>query len=192
MSRIIFTGGCTNVLGLKERVFDEVNAIVERRGWEAVTGKAVDALRNNAKLRRPLSTHTNPDGASTADSPTTLDSPNDPVDEFPDPAAAVEATIEAKLAKNRPSASQIQGELRALHSVGPWAGASLVCQLKTGAIATIDREQWLQHGIAGASRPGEVDYKQQQRQSMGGSGMWRGGGGAGHHQSWTLGTWGYF
>jgi actin-related protein len=192
MSRSMFTGGCSNILGLKERVFDEVNSIVERRGWEVVTGKAVDSLRNNTKLKRPLSTQTNSDGTltPTIEPPPALDSPNDPAEEFPDPNAAIEASIEAKLAKNRPSAPQIQGELRALHSVGPWAGASLTCQLKTGAVATIDREQWLQYGVAGAARPGEVDHKQQQRQSMGGGGMWRGGAG-GHHSSWTLGAWGY-
>lgn len=190
MSRIMFTGGCSNILGLKKRIFDELNSIIERRGWEPVTGKAVDQLRDNNKLRRPLSTHTNPESA-TSDGSDPLDSPStttsSPRDSILDPVAS----IEAKLSKNRPvAAPQMQGELRALQSVGAWAGASLVCQLKTGAVATIERDQWLQHGVNGAVRPAEVDHKVQQRQSMGGGGMWRGGAGGGHH-SWTLGTWGY-
>ncbi len=64
--------------------------------------------------------------------------------------------------------AQVQGQLRAIESLGAWSGASLVTQLKVPAIATIDRELWLQQGVAGASRPGEVDVKTQQRQSIGG------------------------
>ncbi|KAH8168953.1 actin domain-containing protein [Sarocladium implicatum] len=195
MARIIFTGGCSNVLGLKERVFDELTSIVERRGFEPVTGKGVEQLRNNPKLKRtPTSVQTMPESAATVATATSAEKAAaeeqstmteeyiDGYDGATNPAVA----IEAKLAKNRPSAPQVQGQLRVLQSVGPWAGASLVCQLKTVAIATVEREQWLQHGIGGASRPGDVDHKQHQRQSMGGAAAWRGGGGS----SWTLGAWG--
>lgn len=196
MSRIIFTGGCSNILGLKERIFDELTSTVERRGFEPVTGQAVQQLRNNPKLKRtpssvqassestgPAATATSGENTAAEDQASLTEDYIDGYDGATNPAVA----IEAKLAKNRPSAPQIQGQLRALHSVGPWAGASLVCQLKTVAIATIDRDQWLQHGVGGASRPGDVDYKQHQRQSMGGAAAWRGGAGG---SSWTLGAWG--
>lgn len=184
MSRIVFTGGCANILGLKERIFDETSSIADRRGWEPVTGKAVEQLRNNPKLQRPATSVSNHGDSSTAES-----SPVESSDGATANQPNANDLIEAKLARRAPQ-PQMQGQMRALHSVGPWAGASLLCQLKVGAIATVDREQWLQHGIHGATRPGEVDLKVQQRQSMGGSGLWKGGGGH-HGGSWTLGAWGY-
>ncbi|UZP39954.1 hypothetical protein NXS19_007770 [Fusarium pseudograminearum] len=69
--------------------------------------------------------------------------------------------------------------------LGPWIGGSLLCQLKVPAMAVIDRDAWLQHGASGASRPSDVDYKVQQRQSMQAGGYGRGG-----YGNWTLGVWG--
>ena len=90
----------------------------------------------------------------------------------------------------RPMAGHLlaAGHTLALHTLGPWAGASLVCQLKIPALATIERDLWLQQGPGGACRPSEVDAKAQQRQSVGAGGLIRSSGG--HHASWTLGIWG--
>jgi len=74
--------------------------------------------------------------------------------------------------------------MRAIESLGPWSGASLITQLKAPAIATIDRDIWQQQGAAGASRATEVDPKGQ-RQSLGPGGLIRGAA-----SSWTLGVWG--
>lgn len=183
MSRIIFTGGCSNILGLKQRVLDELASIVEKRGWEPVTGKAVEAFRSNPKLNRKGTTL-----PSREATPPTSE-PGD--DQSASPASASESSqeldpIEAKVQRQRGRTQQKQGQLRALHSLGPWAGASLACQLKQTSMATIDRDLWLQQGIHGASRPSDIDVKVQQRQSMG-AGVVRAGIG---HANWTLGVWG--
>lgn len=183
MSRIILTGGCSNILGLKQRLLDEVTSIVERRHWEPISGKAVEAFRSNPKLKRNGASFG--PGEATSESSDGQRSP--PVstttmrEHEPDP-------IEAKVQRHSGKVQQMQGQLRALHSLGPWTGASLVCQLKIASMATIDRELWLQQGIQGASRPGEIDIKAQQRQSMGAGGLIRGSGG--QHTNWTLGAWG--
>lgn len=181
MSRIIFTGGCSNILGLKQRVMDELASMVERRGWEPVTGKAVEAFRNNPKLNRkgtslPLNTTPPPTsdaGDGQGGSPISAPEPS----QQPDP-------IEAKIQRQRGRVLPFQGKTRALHSLGPWAGASLASQLKQTSIATIDRDTWLQQGIHGASRPSDIDIKAHQRQSMG-AGIVRAG-----TTNWTLGVWG--
>lgn len=185
MSRIIFTGGCSNILGLKERVVDEVTTIVERRGWEPVTGKGADAARASARLSKQSAT-TSPQGAA---------SPSSEADETQSETSAATAAaepeldpIERKLQGHRKQRPPVQGQIRALHSLGPWAGASLTSHLKVPALATIDRELWLQQGASGASRPGDVDQKAQSRQSVGAGGLIRGSGG--HHTNWTLGAWG--
>jgi actin-related protein len=41
MARLILTGGGSNLPGLKDRVFDEVQQLIDTRGWSTVKGKAV-------------------------------------------------------------------------------------------------------------------------------------------------------
>lgn len=182
MSRVMFTGGCSNVLGIRKRIVDEVTSIVDRRGWAPVSGKGVDQLRNNHKLRKAsvqrssiASTATSELSGEDQDAARSESAMTEPPED----------AIEAKIARNRPVPQQLQGQLRAIHSLGPWTGASLLCQLKIPAMATVDRELWLQQGANGACRPSDVDVKAQQRQS---SGLIRGSGG--HHTNWTLGIWG--
>lgn len=186
MSRIIFTGGCSNILGLKERIIDEVTALKDRRGWSPVVGKGVEQLENNPKLKR--------EGTPLVQSAVAL--------EFPIPPASLERIlqgpanavpeldpVDAKVARQRNAPKQLQGQIRVLHSLGPWTGASLLSQLKVPAMAMIDRDAWLQQGPNGASRPSDIDVKAQQRQSMSTGGYIRGT--SGHYGNWTLGTWGY-
>lgn len=183
MSRIIFTGGCSNILGIKERIIDDMTAMVERRGWTAVTGKGVDQYRNNDKLYRPPSFFSSRgDGPS---SPPAGDETAGESQRAADEKAEYDA-IEAKVARQRDTTAQMHGQFRVLHPLGPWTGGSLLCQLKVPAMAIVDRDIWLQQGVNGASRPSDVDVKTQQRHSMNTA---RGGGG--HHSNWTLGTWGY-
>ncbi|ODA83759.1 hypothetical protein RJ55_02275 [Drechmeria coniospora] len=185
MSRILFTGGSSGILGIRERLMDELTSMVERRGWVPVSGKGVEQLRANQKLRRA-------DAHRSSVSPVApSEGSNEDLELAPSETSATESLedlIEAKIARNRPSSQSLHGQLRCIHSLGPWAGASLLCQLKIPAMAMIDRETWLQQGANGAVRPTEVDTKAQQRQSMGPGGLMRGVGG--HHPSWTLGVWG--
>jgi actin-related protein len=186
MPRIIFTGGCSNILGIKERILDEVTSMVNRKGWANVSGKHVEETRNSQFSDRRASVARSVSSAATVSDlgeeqessrPSSIGTQSD----ISDP-------IEAKIARHRPQIPQMQGEFRTLHTLGPWAGASLVCQLKIPAMATVDRELWLQQGANGASRPNEIDVKAQQRQSMGAGGFIRSSGG--HHTNWTLGAWG--
>lgn len=186
MSRIIFTGGCSNILGIKERIMDEMSSIVDRRGWEPVSGKGVEQLKSNARLQGKgrIPKITEPQdaaGGDNGDDVAQQDLSGSNKEPQQDP-------IDAKLARQRKARPQVKGQLRAIHSLGPWTGGSLLCQLKIPALATIDRELWLQHGASGATRASDVDVKAQQRQSMGAGGLIRGSGG--HHTNWTLGAWG--
>ncbi|KAK4101830.1 actin-like ATPase domain-containing protein [Parathielavia hyrcaniae] len=185
MSRIIFTGGCSNVLGLRGRIFDEVSHLIQERGWDPVQGKRVGQLRSNPKLRRR--------GARQAgDDPTGVTSPSGEGEEqdgvWHDAANMVPEMdlIDEQLQRGTDRRPRVQGTLRAVESLGAWSGASLVTHLKAQAIATIDRDVWLQHGAAGSSKPSDVDHKTQ-RQSLGAGGLMRG---SAAGSAWTLGVWG--
>ncbi|PCD28278.1 hypothetical protein FGRA07_03417 [Fusarium graminearum] len=182
MSRIMFTGGCSNILGIKQRIIDDLTAIVKKRGWEPVFGKVVDKHRNTTRLHRQ----------SSATSPTEGSPPLKQAEDegVKSPKSAADAKhehdpIEAKVVRQRGTVQQVKGQIRVVHTLGPWIGGSLLCQLKVPAMAVIDRDAWLQHGASGASRPSDVDYKVQQRQSMQAGGYGRGG-----YGNWTLGVWG--
>lgn len=185
MSRIIFTGGCSRVIGLRHRIFGELSKLVNERGWDPVQGRAPKQYTSNTLLKKNTS-------RQASSGPTEVEPPVKQADEQEDtgedaPRTAADV-IEESLKKRDSDHPKVQGVLRSLGSLGPWGGASLACQLKIVALSNIDREIWLQQGINGASRPNEIDVKTQQRQSMGPGGLMRGAGGS--QASWTLGAWG--
>ncbi|KUI58033.1 Actin-related protein 10 [Cytospora mali] len=192
MSRIIFTGGCSSVLGLRGRILDEVNQLIQTQGWDPVHGKAVGAYKSNPKLRRGSRQASN-DGPTGVDDGTGgeqntgheedgvwVDAPKQEREADPDP-------IEEQLKKGQDDKPNVQGQLRAIETLGAWSGASLLNLVKVPALATVERDVWREQGVNGASRPSEVDLKVAQRQSMGAGGLMRSSAGA----NWTLGVWGY-
>lgn len=197
MARIIFTGGCSNVLGLRGRIFEEVNHLIQTRGWDGVQGKGAEAYKTNPKLRRGSRQASNdgPTGVSSSHEDWSggaggggvsgheqdgvwVDAPSDAQQE-PDP-------VEEQLRARKGEKPSLQGQLRAIESLGAWSGASLLNLLKVPALATVEREAWREQGVGGASRPGEIDQKIAQRQSLGAGGLMRNAG-----ANWTLGVWGY-
>ncbi|KAI3393544.1 hypothetical protein diail_4135 [Diaporthe ilicicola] len=190
MARIIFTGGCSNVLGLRGRIFDEVNHLIESYGWDPVRGKGVEAYKSNPKLRRgskqagdggPADVEGTDDGGGGGREVDGMwvDAPKQEREPELDP-------IDDQLRKGRQEKPKLRGQLRAVESLGAWSGASLLNLLKIPSLATVERETWREQGIAGASRPSEVDHKVAQRQSMGAGGLMRNA-----NANWTLGVWGY-
>ena len=184
MSRIIFVGGGSRLPGLKQRMLDEVTVLVERRGWDPVQGRAVEQFRNNSKLQQSRN-------KQVSDGPTEIYLPAEGSSKPKLKAAFIQQehdSIEEGLKResSKGTNSVEQGRLRAVESLGAWAGGSLISQLKIPAISIVDRDQWLQHGAAGASRSNEVNIAAQ-RQSMG-PGAFKSVGG--DRSSWTLGLWG--
>ncbi|KHE79818.1 actin-like ATPase domain-containing protein [Neurospora crassa] len=219
MSRIIFTGGGTTVLGLRKRIFDEVCHIVQERGWDPVYGKAKEQLRTNPKLKKrhgrqttnnSNSSNSNNNNNNTLTTPGGVSPPTAAGGAAGEGGTAAPASgqeedgiwhdaansvpevdpIEAQLARTNPSVNgrkPLQGQLRAIESLGPWAGGSLITHLKVSAVSTIDKDQWTQHGVTGATvRQADVEAKTQQRLSW--NAMNRGG--REGKEPWTLGVWG--
>lgn len=196
MSRIVFVGGGSNVLGLKARVLDEVNTLINERGWDPVRGKAVSQYKTNPKLTRLRQSPSSPTEipSSPPDSPTSPISPTTPRppvhipagNQSPEPDSIV-STINAKSGKIY--VEQERGTIRAVESLGAWSGASLLSQLKIPAVSSVDKEVWMQHGMAGANRNFEVSVAAGSggRGSMG-PGAFKSG--IGEKGSWTLGLWG--
>ena len=186
MSRIMITGGGSNIPGLKSRLLGEVASLIERHGWDPVIGKAADERRK--RLKEMSNNHqvvwskANPPPGPSEDRP--IEIPKSKIaglePQEPDP---IEERIRYEESKG--SKPMVSGIIRGVETLGAWAGGSLVAGLKVKGIVEVDRESFLQHGLSGAKKDSELNTVAQ-RQSMG-PGMPKAG--IGEKTGWTLGTW---
>ncbi|GFF36700.1 actin-related protein 10 [Aspergillus udagawae] len=181
MSRIIFVGGGANIPGIRRRVLDEVAAMVNTYGWSPVRGEATQKVEEKLLALRPKEPArakcSQDDTIEPAEHSAGLDrqekeSPEEEID-----------FVEQKLrrSKDKEMKHQVHGVLREVESLGAWAGASLVASLKIRGQVEIEREKYLQHGLAGASRDLDHGHVPDRR-----SGLRAGG----DRSSWTLAAWG--
>jgi len=189
MARLIITGGGSNIPGLKSRLIHDLTRTVEQRGWDPVYGKAADNYRKTqdeiAQKRRNASSEAKGPLKRSEDT-------SDPPDTTP--AAVIAALepqvpdpIEEKLRREEAKGSKptVAGVIRGVETLGAWAGASLVAGLRIKGIVEIERDVFLQHGMAGARRETEVSVTQSKPSH--GPGLARAGGP--EKLGWTLGAW---
>ncbi|KAL8724584.1 MAG: hypothetical protein Q9166_007860 [cf. Caloplaca sp. 2 TL-2023] len=162
MSRIIITGGGSNIAGLKTRLLNELTSILDKRGWNSVQGRAAEETRrltDNPKLDKPRGSET-----------------------MLEPQVSDEITEKLEKEKAKRMKAEVGGEVRGVETLGAWAGGSLVASLKVKGVVEIDRDSFLTNGLAGAKRESEV-VAATQRMSLGPRT------GLGEKSGWTLGPW---
>jgi actin-related protein len=175
MSRIIITGGGSHIPGLKSRLLAEVSAMIKTQNWDPMHGKATDGYGQRLTETRHKK-HTTSQFPPTAAQNQASSAPH-PIDPI---AEKLRLDQEAEVAH-----AAISGVVRGVETLGAWAGGSLLASLKIKSVVEIDRDTFLQHGIAGARRDGEPSVVALQRQGAG-PGIARPGG---DKTAWTLGTW---
>ena len=187
MSRIIITGGGSNIPGLKTRLLEEVSALVARRGWDPVEGKAADERRRRLKeISHNRQAASRPDGPQKTNESMTDAQNTKPLNLAAAFQEQVHDPIEEKLRRDQVKGTKptVSGVVRGVETLGAWAGGSLVASLKIKGAVEIERDSFLQHGLAGARKGNEASTAQT-RQSLGPT-ITR----AGSKESgWTLGGW---
>ncbi|OJD23183.1 hypothetical protein ACJ73_05463 [Blastomyces percursus] len=174
MSRIIFVGGGSNIPGIRRRIMDEVEFLVGSHGWDPVRGKNVKKRRGQLE---EISMNQQRPASSASNRSTQGDNQSESATNF----------VDEKLERaNRDAKPYMCGVLRQVESLGPWAGASLVASLRVKGIVEIEREKFMQHGLAGASRDSDLTHMVERRSGYG-PGIGRSGS---ERSSWTLGEWG--
>ncbi|KAL9093210.1 MAG: hypothetical protein Q9159_000387 [Coniocarpon cinnabarinum] len=191
-SRIIFTGGCSNIPGIKARILTELANLIRKRGWSTVAnfGRTNDKWRGiNVEIAgldsaSPSSsrTPTRRSSEETERAPTPPDSPSNSSDRTVNPAdpdsqpataqpTACQSAVETPSPHPRDQAqepdpllarlhnttaeaitSHVRNEkitLRAIHTLGPWAGASLLSGLRVKGAVEIERDEFLRYGLEG-------------------------------------------
>jgi actin-related protein len=174
MSRIVFIGGGSNIPGVRQRILVEVNSLIQKFKWSLVRGRAID--EQTLQLQEPSIDRQPMQGIS----PATEDGANESSEH------TFNFVEEKPRRSNKSPQPYVHGVLRQIESLGPWVGASLVASLKVRGVVEIEREKFLQHGIAGASRESDITATLDRRPGFG-SGVSRSGG---ERSSWTLGEWG--
>lgn len=177
MSRLVFIGGGSKVPGLNQRIVSEVGWILEKYGWDRVRGSKVDDSRKKHREASPETVGAgggNGEGTRNADQRMNIEIPTD------------HPTLRSidKDALKQPPPEPAHGMLRQVNSLGPWVGASLINTLKVRGLVEIEREEFLQHGLARSQRNGEASVVPK-RMSYGAN-VARG---AGDRSSWTLAGW---
>lgn len=172
MSRIIFTGGGSRIPGIRRRILQEVAALFEKYGWSHMRGKVIDIEYERRKLQNLNISHQRSSSGASASTTSQAENGEEEID-----------FVEQRLRRNNKDRNlpYVHGVLREVDSLGPWAGASLVTGLKIRGLVEIEREKYLQHGLAGASRDAESHAHVPDRRSGLRSG--------GDRSSWTLAGW---
>lgn len=172
MSRIVFVGGGSKIPGVRQRIMNKVSNLVAEHGWDAMRGNAITKQRKRLEELR-ISKPRQDDYDNQAESDET--EAQEPDLDF----------VEQKLRRNQPRDSKpaIHGQFRQVNSLGAWAGASLVTSLKIRGFVEIEREKFLQQGLAGATRDPDAHHIAN-RQSGIRSSM------VSDRSSWTLAGWG--
>ncbi|KAJ5105979.1 hypothetical protein NUU61_003326 [Penicillium alfredii] len=177
MSRVTFVGGGARIPGLRQRILKEVSLLIERHGWSPIRGKAVERQRQRLEELKLSSQTQNGEipAPETSAAPSADRKQPDPSQEEPEV-----DFVEQKLRRqNKDTPVPVRGVLREVESLGPWAGASLVTSLKIRGMVEIEREKFLQQGLAGATRDSEHPVPDRR------SGLRSGG----DRSSWTLAGW---
>ena len=188
MSRIMFSGGGSNIPNLKFRILDELSDLVKRRGWDPVWGRVADDRRRKLK-------ETSYNRRNKAPRPVSLQkflaSGNVSQENEPAIAAAFVAQTPDPIAENlrreseRGSKPTVSGVVRGIETLGSWAGASLASALRIKGAVEVEKDMFLQHGLAGGRR--EAEAGQTKAKLNYGTGLMRT---AGHDAAaWTLGLW---
>lgn len=167
MSRVVFVGGGSKIPGLAQRSISEVDALVRKYGWSAVRGRRADDRRE--KLREI--------GQGRAEEPTARSK-----DSLPPGEDYIEEELRKQQAKE--ALPIVQGQLRQIESLGAWAGASLLASVKVKGFVEIERETFVQHGLAGAKN--SVGGSVVPQRTSYGAGLSKAGG---ERTSWTLAGW---
>lgn len=182
MSRIVFIGGGSRIPGVRRRILQEVTALFKQYGWSHMRGKVIDLEIQRRKMQRlSLSQQKAEQPQQQPQTPSQSSTDNDSQGERDNEGEVdfVEQRLNRSKDRNLPF---VHGVLREVDSLGPWAGASLVTSLKVRGLVEIEREKYLQHGLAGAYRDLNTHSHAADRRSGLRSG--------GDRSSWTLAGWG--
>ncbi|KAJ9620109.1 hypothetical protein H2203_007873 [Taxawa tesnikishii (nom. ined.)] len=152
MSRIIVTGGASEIPGLKSRLIEEIEHLVSTRSWDPVMNygsagrsraKALQARSVDLPARiKPANDLTKTEGHKP---PADAVASSIPVSEMPQEEDELAAKILRDSMRGRQPA--VQGKVRGVHTLGSWAGASLIANMRVPGTVEFTRDDYMKNGL---------------------------------------------
>lgn len=151
ISRMVITGGASNLPGLKKRLLQEVSHLIDTRRWDVVsnygsaTASHAEALKQqSAEIAVRNAKIVEEPAYSPAQMPLQEHIPHaDRIhDHLKDP-----LTLKAEKEASRGKVEVVKGVMRGVETLGPWAGASLMAMLRVKAACEVEREEFGKHGL---------------------------------------------
>jgi len=167
ISRIVFIGDGSEHTGIPTLILKAFSELLERRGWSEVRGQKHG--KNSEGLSELAQERSRP-----------ADARHDDII-LSDKAIPEERYLRDKVKHNQ---APVHSVVRQVDTMGSWAGASLLTTLKVKSFVEVQRDRFLSHGLAGASKDFDISVIPQQRASTLGMRSK-----AGERTSWTLSGW---
>jgi actin-related protein len=151
VSRLVITGGASDIPGLKTRLLRELSHLIETRGWDVVSTYGSASARREEAIKKQSAgiAHRNArpveePAYSPAQMPLQENVPHaDRIhDHLKDP-----LTLKAEKEANKGKVETVKGVLRGVETLGSWAGASLMAMLRVKGACEIEREDFVKHGL---------------------------------------------
>lgn len=156
VSRIVVDGQHSRIPGLKRRLLQELQHLIETRGWDRVhnygSAKLIppkilrERSPNVARRRAPVERHI-PEVDETTKDPTLAQQQALPVQDRLHDDAFDPVTSKAERNRAKGGERLVSGVVQGVESLGAWAGASMMAHLRAKGVHEIEREDFLKHGI---------------------------------------------
>lgn len=152
VSRIIITGGVSQLPGLKHRLLQEMSHLLSTRGWNPVESYGSATPHRKRVLRERNANLTLRPKTDESENPS---SPIKPAiqyiqhgerlpDDVRDPTSM---KAEHRMVDSSAKKETVKGVVRGLETVGAWSSASLIASLRVNGVHEVNREDFLKHGI---------------------------------------------
>ncbi|KIW02679.1 uncharacterized protein PV09_06116 [Verruconis gallopava] len=168
---IIVTGGISNIPGIKQRIISDLQDLVKTQSWDPIreyaprlglsrpTARAAPLSEVDGNLQRqsissmpPTKVTETVSAESSSDEPAVSIIPAHLRPHDANPIDSKLASLTLKDAIPTPA----KGTLRAVNTLGAWAGASLATNLRIRGVVELERDRFLSHGLVGGAVPGSV------------------------------------
>lgn len=160
VSRLIITGGVSNMPGLKKRLLQELSHLIQTRRWDPVSNYGSATASHDVALEKKLAKFAlqkanvpEEPAYSPAQMPLQEHVPHMERihDHLKDP-----LTLKAEKEASRGKVEMVKGPMRGVETLGPWAGASLMAMLRVKGAWEIEKDEFGKHGLMRDGRSGIV------------------------------------
>ena len=155
-SRIVITGGLSNLPGLKPRLLQELESLISRRGWDIVNNYGSATAHHERILKERstnITTHRRQQQVNGIEEVALSPAKKPLQDSIPhsnrihdDKHDPITQKAEREASKGR--VEPVKGIVRGVETLGAWAGASLVASLRVKGVREVEREEFLKHGLS--------------------------------------------